>query len=71
MTFAELMEQAMREQGITQAELVRRTGLSKQYLSSLAHGGHKDPTFDKAVAIIKALDMNVDEFCEKLYKGGE
>lgn len=66
MTFGEAMEQAMREQGVTQSELVRRTGLSKQYLSSLQHGGHKDPTFDRAVLIIRALDMNIDEFCARL-----
>lgn len=66
MTFAEIMLKRMDELGMSQVELASKTGLSKQYLSSIKTGKLKDPTFGKALVIITALEMDVGSFCALL-----
>lgn len=62
MTFYEALSIAMREKGITAAELSIRAGVHQSYLSKLKNGHTKDVTWEKALAIIAALEMTPDEF---------
>lgn len=62
MTFYETLVQVMDERGMRASELCERAGLHPSYLSKMKSGHMKDPTWEKAVAIISALDMTPDEF---------
>ena len=61
MTFGEMLLKLMNERGISQAELARRSGISKQNITELVKGRSKEPTFSKALAIAKALDVTLEE----------
>lgn len=62
MTFYETLASIMNIQGISFAELSRRTGLNQPYFSKLKAGTMKDATWDKAVKIIDALGMTPNDF---------
>lgn len=68
MTFAEVMFKAMEERGMNAKQLADASGVSQQYISKLKTAWVKDPTFDKAVAIIRALNMDIDEFARLTMK---
>lgn len=60
MTFGEMLLKLMDEKGINQAELARRSGMSKQNITELVKGRSKEPSFSKAVAIARALGVSVE-----------
>ena len=62
MTFYETLELAMKKKGMTASELCAKAGLYQSYLSKLKSGRTKDVTWEKALAIIAALNMTPDEF---------
>ncbi len=62
MGFYETMEKVMRNQGMTAAELSRRSGVSRQYLTELKSGRIKDVTWSKACAIVHALGVSLEDF---------
>ena len=62
MTFAQALQKLMKSQGLTAQELVEKTGINAPYFSRLLNGKIKDPTWEKACAIIDALGVSVDEF---------
>lgn len=62
MNFYSALKLAMDERSITPSELSEKTGLHPSYFSKLKSGHMKDPTWDKAITIIKALGMNPEEF---------
>ena len=61
MSFAYTMKKMMEEKGMKARDLVSET-VTPQYLSKLINGKVKDPTWDKACAIVDSLGMTVDEF---------
>lgn len=62
MTFYETLVIAMRERGMRPADITAKTGIKSSFFSNLKSGHTKDVTFNKAVQIIHALDMTLDEF---------
>lgn len=68
MTFSEALELAMEARGLKAVEVAERSGVAASYLSKLATGRVKEPTWPKAIAIIEALGMTLDEF-KKLQEG--
>ena len=70
MTFAEALELAMAERGLKAVDVAEKSGVAASYLSKLATGRVKEPTWQKACAIIDALGMTPDEF-KRLQEGEE
>lgn len=64
MTFYEALAIALDEKGMTAAELCARANINQPYISKLKSGHTKDVTWEKALAIIAALDMTPSEFAE-------
>ena len=62
MTFYEALEIAMERKGMKSSEVCAKAGLYESYLSKLKYGHAKSVTWEKALAIIDALDMTPDEF---------
>ena len=62
MTFAEALEHVMAMRGLKAVDIAEKSGIAASYLSKLATGRVKEPTWQKACAIIDALEMSVDEF---------
>lgn len=69
MTFAEALEHVMAMRGLKAVDIAEKSGIAASYLSKLATGRVKEPTWQKACAIIDALDMSVDEF-RRIQEGG-
>ena len=61
-TFAQALKVAMEQEGITAAELSRRTGLNQPYFSKLFNGKFIDPTWCNACLIIDALNISISDF---------
>lgn len=62
MTFYKALEKAMEIKHVNAAELSKRTGLYQSYFSKLKTGEAKDATWEKAILIVHALGMTLDEF---------
>lgn len=62
MTFYEAFEIALDRKGMKAADICVKTGIHSSYFSKLKSGHMKDPTWEKALAIINALGMTPDEF---------
>ena len=69
MTFAEALEHVMAMRGLKAVDIAEKSGIAASYLSKLATGRVKEPTWQKACAIIDALEMSVDEF-RRIQEGG-
>lgn len=69
MTFAEALEHVMAMRGLKAADVAEKSGIAASYLSKLATGRVKEPTWQKACAIIDALGMSIDEF-RRIQEGG-
>lgn len=68
MTFGEMLLKLMNEKGISQAELARRSGVSKQSITELVKGRSKEPTFSKAKAIADALGVSLEEMARMVFE---
>ena len=68
MTFGEMLLKLMNEKGISQAELARRSGVSKQSITELVKGRSKEPTFSKAKAIADALGVTLEDMAEMVFE---
>lgn len=62
MEYRKALAAALREKGVSQAELARRINTSRSYVSQLMSGKISDPALSIAFAIADALDMKVDDF---------
>ena len=62
MTFYEALKIAMEEKGMRPVDICAKTGMNEAYFSKLKKGHMKSVTWEKALAIIAALDMTPDEF---------
>ena len=69
MRFGETVSYYLISLDMQASELCEKTGLSKSYISKLRSGDVAEPTFDKALKIIDALGVDVDEFVEKQKEG--
>ena len=59
-TFQERLLEAMRQKGVNQAELVKRSGLSKPSINQYVHGVYV-PKQKALYKIARALNVNVQE----------
>lgn len=71
MKFGEAVSYYLREKNMSAGELSRRTGFSTAYISKLRSGQCADPTFQRAIAIINALDVDMDDFIALQTSDGE
>lgn len=62
--FADTLKALMNEKNVKACDLVSEC-ITAQYLSKLLNGRVKDPTWDKALAIIDSLGITVDEFYKR------
>ena len=68
MTYGEALRYLMRESGVEQAELARRIGKSRSYVSQLMSGKVKEPTLSVAYAIADALGVSVQTFIDLMHE---
>ena len=62
--FRDTLRVLMDEKNVKACDLVN-DDITAQYLSKLLNGKVKDPTWDKALAIIDSLGITVDEFYKR------
>lgn len=62
MTFAEALQAAMDIKGLKAVDVSEKSGVAASYLSKLATGRVREPTWTKACQIIDSLGMTPDEF---------
>ncbi|RGJ47465.1 XRE family transcriptional regulator [Olsenella sp. TM06-36] len=70
MTYGTALRTLLAKSGMSMAELARRSGISRQYLSMLAKGDIEEPSLTKAYAIADGLDVSVQDFLDLMH-GGE
>lgn len=71
MTFGEMLLKLLEEKNVSQAELARRSGISKQSITELVKGRSKEPSFSKAKAIADALGITLEEMAEMVFEENE
>lgn len=64
MKFGDVLNYYLTELGMTARDVARKSGLSEQYVSQIRKG--VDPSFTRAIAIIDALGVDIDEFEAKI-----
>ena len=63
MAFTETLKAEMKAKNLRAVDIASDE-VTSPYLSRLLNGKVKEPTWQKALVIIKSLDMTVDDFCE-------
>lgn len=63
MAFTETLKAVMKANNLRAVDIASDE-VTSPYLSRLLNGKVKEPTWQKALVIIKSLDMTVDDFCE-------
>lgn len=63
MAFTETLKAVMKAKNLRAVDIASDE-VTSPYLSRLLNGKVKEPTWQKALVIIKSLDMTVDDFCE-------
>lgn len=66
MIFAEAVKEKMQERGMNAKALSVASGVNEAYVSRILSGNIKDPAFAKAVAIMSALEVDIDDFVSEL-----
>lgn len=56
-TFCDLLQDQMEERGLSKAEVVRRSGISKNYAYNILSGSRTNPGRDKILALCIASEM--------------
>lgn len=56
---ASLVEQRRREAGLTQADLAKRAGVSRQWVNAL-EAAEGNPSFTHLTAVLSALELSLD-----------
>lgn len=67
MDFAHAFRHLFKKSGMTQAELCRRGGFSRAYVSMLLSGKVDMPKFDRACEIADALGVTLEDFRTLMY----
>lgn len=70
MTYGTALRTLLAKSGMSMAELARRSGISRQYLSMLAKGDIEEPSLTKAYQIADGLGVTVQTFLDLIH-GGE
>jgi putative transcriptional regulator len=60
-TFADRLTELRKEKGLTQSQLARAAGYSRQYIFQLEHGAAQ-PTWETAKKLARALGVRVQDF---------
>ena len=63
MAFTDALKAVMKAKNLRAVDIASDE-VTSPYLSRLLNGKVKEPTWQKALVIIKSLDMTVDDFCE-------
>ena len=63
MAFTETLKAVMKAKNLRAVDIASDE-VTSPYLSRLLNGKVKEPTWQKALVIIKSLDMTVYDFCE-------
>ena len=63
MAFTETLKAVMKAKNLRAVDIASDE-VTSPYLSRLLNGKVKEPTWQKALVIIKSLEMTVDDFCE-------
>ena len=63
MAFTETLKAVMKAKNLRAVDIASDE-VTSPYLYRLLNGKVKEPTWQKALVIIKSLDMTVDDFCE-------
>ena len=66
MKFGDAVSYYLAEKGMTAKELAKKSGFTEAYISQLRGKRGNDPTFTRAIAIIDALGVDIDEFAAKV-----
>lgn len=66
MEFHERLARIMRNKGISQSELCRRSGIATSAMSHYVRG-ETEPSFTKVIAIARALDIPVDDLADNAF----
>ena len=64
MTFGDMLSFLMSEQGITAAELSRRSGVPQSTITEMLKGRTREPSFSRANRLARALGVSLDRFVE-------
>ena len=64
-TLSERIQNALDVRGMTQADLVRITGMSSAIISQIVSGKTPDPRFMTVVKIARALDVSLEYLAGK------
>ncbi len=67
MTYGTALRVLLAKSGMSMAELARRSGISRQYLSMLASGKIDEPSLSKAYAIADGLGVSVQDFLDLMH----
>lgn len=65
-SFGETLRALRQAAGLTLDDLVRRTGISKSYLSQLETGAYETPSDEKVIQLARALDVAPGALFEKI-----
>ena len=60
MTLGECIRREREQRGMSQAELARRIGVSKNTMNMIEESKIADPRFSRVLAIARQLDMSLD-----------
>ncbi len=67
MRFGEAIDLLLKEKGMKRAELARRIGKSRSYVSQLIIGKVGEPSLSLAYAIADALDVSLQDLADMVY----
>ena len=63
MTLGERIRQEREQRGMSQAELARRIGVSKNTMNMIEESKIADPRFSRVLAVARQLGMSLDTLC--------
>ena len=66
MTYGYVLDELLQERGVSRAELARRIGKSRSYVSQMIHGKVGEPSLTLAFKIADALEVDVNFFIQQM-----
>lgn len=71
MRFGEVLREVMDERGVTQSQLARMSGVSRQAINRLIAGHVRDPRLPIAKKLASALGVSLDEIAARMEEDEE
>lgn len=68
-SFGDVVREYMDEQGVTQSELARRMGTSRQTINNMLRDGRRGPTLVTAIAVSEAFGVSLSEMIARMREG--